>query len=219
LVGTPFNSLQFLTRFYGVASLFIYYLVSKDELKLLNKVLLTIMVLITTYQIGTVEVIWQLRSEVGAGLPKEEFNDPNLYTIGNGEEYLPTGTTLKLYEETKLTKVKGLTNYNKERDSVSFDYTFSKPTKVVLPFINYKGYKAINNGKEELVTTSEDYKLLEVELEGTGTFNLDYIGTNLQKVSLWVSVLTVIFWLLYEIKERRGLDRGIKIKTKEGTVH
>lgn len=216
LVGTPFNSLQFLTRFYGVASLFIYYLVSKDELKLLNKLVLTIMVLITTYQIGSVELIWQVRNEIGAGLTKEEFNDPNFYIIGNGEEYLPTGTTLKFYEETKLTEVKGITNYNKERDSVSFDYNFSKPTKVVLPFINYKGYKAINNSKEEALTTSEDYKLLEVELEGTGTFDLYYEGTILQKTTLLLSVLTLLSWLLYKIKERRGLDRGIKIK--EGTV-
>ena len=216
LVGTPFNSLQFLTRFYGVASLFIYYLVSKDELKLLNNLVLTIMLLITTYQIGTVEVIWQLRSDVGAGLPKEEFNDPNIYKIGDGEEYLPTGTTLKFYEESKLTEVKGITNYNKERDSVSFDYNFSKPTKVVLPFINYKGYKAINNGKEETLTTSEKYKLIEVELDGTVNFIVFYEGTILQKTTFLLSVLTLLAWLLYEIKERRGLYRGIKIK--EGTV-
>ena len=84
-----------------------------------------------------------------------EFNDKYYNQLGFGQEYLPTTTS---YDELKVLINDEFPKYNKENGTVKvlekgygrleLAYDLKKPTEVVLPYINYKGYEATINGSE-----------------------------------------------------------------------
>lgn len=214
LVHTPFNSLQFLSRFYSIVTVIVVALICKDELKLLTKKFSMFLLTTVIIGFGIYQVFWVLRD---GALPDEMFNDPKQYMIGNGVEYLPSVSdpaivtkynigifpvigTEKWNEPNKVNHDE-INNYqfNQNIGAITFNYDFKGPTEVTIPFLNYKGYKAFSDENEVVINTSEleAYRgLISVTLNGSGTFHIFYEPTIIQNVTLVFSGLSFIIFIL-----------------------
>lgn len=214
LVHTVFNSLQFLSRFYSIVTVIVVALVCKDELKMLTKKFSLFLLTTVIVGFGIYQVFWVLRD---AALPDEMFNNPKQYMIGNGVEYLPSVSdpaivtrydigifpvigTDKWNDNNRVNKDE-ITDYkfNQSIGAITFNYNFTEPTEVTIPFLNYKGYKAFSDDTAVVINTSEieAYRgLISVTLNGSGTFHIFYETTLIQHVTLVFSGLVFIVFIL-----------------------
>jgi hypothetical protein len=126
------------------------------------------------------------------------------YSPNNGDNlYLPEGVALSLYEERG--EVIGCNHEDVEFDFyrdggkiiINISYNPYDDTILELPLYYYKGYSALGNGEYE-ISKSED-KLVEIRLKKNSneTIKVWYVGTFLQKICDWVSVMTIIAIALY----------------------
>lgn len=128
------------------------------------------------------------------------------YSPNDGDNlYLPEGVSLSLYEERG-----DVIKCNHE--DVDFDF-YRDGGKIIinvnnnpyddtileLPLYYYKGYCAVGDIEYE-VSESED-KLVEIRLEKNSedTIEVWYAGTSIQKISDWISTMTIVVIALYYV--------------------
>lgn len=102
--------------------------------------------------------------------------------------------------------------YNKENGTVKvlekgygrleLAYDLKKPTEVVLPYINYKGYEATINGSETETLVYSKKGLATVKIDGKNEVIIEYKGTSIQKYSLLFSFLSMIIFTIYLYKKK-----------------
>ncbi|WP_321385965.1 hypothetical protein [uncultured Enterococcus sp.] len=120
--------------------------------------------------------------------------------LGWGSEYLPiemdaeeivTQKPTFYYDPNKVT----LTDIDMGFGEAMFTFESETPTKVILPFVYYKGYEAEGEGQFSKITGEDpDYPgYCSLSVEGTGKIRVTYKETMLQKASLSISVIT---WIL-----------------------
>lgn len=204
LDNTFMNVIQFPWRTFSLATLLISWLISCPEVSYLTKKKrifinsATILVMVVTQGM--------LLFATERYLPYSEFNDFNDSQIGFGEEYLPLGTsndqlkpTLAYDDFPIYNNLNGnVSEYKKDYDTITFNYDFTKPTEVTLPYIMYKGYVATANDKEIQITKSKTTEgLLALTMGGNGELTLSYKGTTIQKVTYMISLQTLIIFGWY----------------------
>lgn len=89
-----------------------------------------------------------------------------------------------------------ITNINRVKSKLSFNIKLNESEKVTLPLLYYKGYKATLEGKELEVKQGGD-GLLEVTIPTSGKIEVWYNGTSLQRISLILSIVSLLSLLIY----------------------
>ena len=210
LFDTTFiNTIQFPWRFLTFSTFLITYVISLDEFALLTKkwvlVLIISISLLTSVYYQTALTLFSDWLDVSY----TEFNDKYYNHLGFGQEYLPTTTS---YAELKVILNDEFPKYNKENGTVKviekgygkieLAYDLKKPTEVVLPFINYKGYEATIKGSETETVVYPKKGLATVKIDGKNEVIIEYKGTSIQKYSLLFSFLSMIIFSIYLYKKK-----------------
>ena len=114
-------------------------------------------------------------------------------SIGGGKEYLPVAANYEeIQNNTTDFSLNGQVSLEQRKERFnSFDYVASSSKnnlQILLPKIAYVGYSVKVDGEEVAVT--EKQGLLSVKLpQGTHQLTVTYVGTNLQWVTLMISLL------------------------------
>lgn len=209
--NTFINTIQFPWRFLTFATYLICYVISIDEFKLLTKKWVRVLFI-------SISLLNSIYYQTALSLTSDwldvsytEFNDKYYNHLGYGQEYLPTTTS---YKELKEIINDEFPKYNKENGTVKvlekdygrldLVYDLKKPTEVVLPYINYKGYVAtVLKGSEKEVEIYSNKGLTTIKLDGKNEVTIEYIGTRLQRYSLLVSFLSMVIFFIYLYKKKK----------------
>ncbi|OJG75064.1 hypothetical protein RV12_GL002109 [Enterococcus quebecensis] len=208
---TPINTIQFPWRFLSIVTMLLSYLIANDDLGLFKKfpsapiILMMIILLgVTLYEKESVD------TEGKRDLLYQTYNATNSYYIGAGHEYLPKEVNYETIKQNKKRKV----IYNKDEidvsnakmtfDSVIFNYHTKNANRamVTIPFIYYYGYQAkiVSDGKEKVIPAFLDKQngLVGIQLSGKGSVSISYHSTLAQKISLGISVSTLLICIIWK---------------------
>jgi len=127
----------------------------------------------------------------------------NDYHLG-GLEYIPAKVPSieYIHERGNIIKTKNtgtdISNLHKTDKITSFDIKLGSKETVELPLLYYKGYKAVSDGKELSVSESEN-GLVQVTVDNPGNVSVYYAGTIVQKISFYITILSIIGLIIYII--------------------
>lgn len=121
--------------------------------------------------------------------------------IGNGKEYLPVGTNK--YKLTNKVKVFGGKAEKMERklNNITVKYqnnVRNKKGKIIMPLIAYPGYVATQNKRTLKIHQSKNHEIM-VYPQKSGNIHVWYRGTEIQKYSSWITILTIIIFVIITI--------------------
>lgn len=102
-----------------------------------------------------------------------------------------------------------ITELIKDKGNVSFVVTLENEDTLELPLTYYIGYQARINNKKIDYTQSEN-GLIEVNVKENGKFEIAYVGTNLQKISFYITLISIFLFVIYIF-----YDRNKKTKLSE----
>lgn len=151
---------------------------------------------------------------------KEYYSTPSYcdrYTFGGGE-YLPSkfpsvdyGDERGRFTVTGASASSNVSNVERKNYRLTFDVAnaSSEVNNLVLPLTYYKGYRAVQNGENLPIKESSD-GLIEIETSKIGNVQVWYAGTFIQKITVYVSLLTLIgliVYLFYPKLFRKNRDR------------
>ncbi|MGX7149856.1 6-pyruvoyl-tetrahydropterin synthase-related protein [Enterococcus ureasiticus] len=203
--NTPLNTIQFPWRFLSIVTLLLAFLIANDDIGLFKKFPSSQIILIMVILIGV--GLYEKESIDTEGkriLSHHSYDQTNSYYIGAGHEYLPKEVDYSTIKKNKKRKVVyddskiEITNVKMNFDSVAFDYRTNdtKKTTVTVPFIYYYGYQAkiVSDGNEKIIPASLNKQngLVDIELSKKGRVSISYQTTLAQKISLSISVLTLL---------------------------
>lgn len=98
--------------------------------------------------------------------------------------------------------------YDRNYSSITFDYDGDR-IDAILPMSYYKGYRAykILDGIREdySLYNMEVFKKIGLDLEGPGTYEIKYVGTKVQKISLLLSVSALIGLVVVKYPRRENV--------------
>ena len=129
------------------------------------------------------------------------------YHMG-GIEYIPDRVPSVDYIRNRGNKVEtnkeniNVSEINKENDTISFNIQTTDATVVELPFIYYKGYTALLNGKEIPVSESEN-GLVQLSVNESASVKVFYGGTIVQKVSWYITIVSIFVLCVYIFVQRK----------------
>ena len=208
---TFLNKIQFPWRFYLFASLFFtitstitsyYYLKNKKTKDIVKFIIPVILIGI----IPTAITIYHYEKT-----NTEDYYNWDGFEIGPGEEYLPKGTNLdKLYKRGKIVTSNNDNinfSFKKTGNSVilsykTSDYKSDKKTYLELPLLYYYGYAALDKDGNKLKITKGNNNIIRVYPNKVkGKIHVYYKGTIIQKISLWISIITWIIFIPYLCKK------------------
>jgi hypothetical protein len=135
-----------------------------------------------------------------AGIKKEALPENNYHLIGL--EYLPAKVPSLAYLVARGDSVKssgqaaGIENFRRDRGMISFSVESGGTKTLELPLIYYKGYTAKQNNVELAVSESKN-GLVQIVTTGAGDVKVYYGGTFVQKLSWFVSLLSILGLCLY----------------------
>ncbi|WP_125567964.1 hypothetical protein [Companilactobacillus insicii] len=211
LSHSVFAVIQFPWRFFSIISLIVAYLLSNDDLKLFDNKFFTcsFVLIIALLSIGLGQQT--VSSSTDRLESYKTFNKIDSYYIGAGHEYLPSQVS---YPEV-LDHKNRVINYDSSnvdindstinRQYIAFNFnTYGKTAKIQLPLIYYKGYQTevYGTGKSTSPRISKT-GLTNIDLTGSGTVKIQYENTFIQKISLMISALTLLFVGLEFLNKKR----------------
>lgn len=216
LNNTIFNMIQFPYRLYPYALCFlilgICMILSEQAEKTQAKTIRGLVIVLTIF-FGVWQnynVIQEYTGIYNTDL-SEEFIAQNSNCVGKGEwltvsaeddvtELTAAGTVLCEGEEIETVRIQGAVEFTAANEG-SVEYE--------VPFIYYKGYRAILTNEagemQELAVRESEHGLVEVlnETNCKGNMKVFYQETWVQKSSKWISVLTVIGVVAVQVLKKR----------------
>lgn len=91
-----------------------------------------------------------------------------------------------------------------ETYKTKLDIELNTPDVLVLPLIYYKGYRAtMDNEKLPLAVSESKRGLLQVEVKQSGRLEVYYKGTIVQKISFYITIISIILLVVYIISMNR----------------
>lgn len=208
----PWRLYEFITYFFAISGGYYVYSLIKNNIKskLLFISILTIIISFSILMNGrTFKEEENFKSlelkEIFTKVPSED----NYYHLGS-LEYLPKKiNSLKeiKYIANKINVNNNTTKINdfkREYNTTSFNLVLhSKSDSIEIPRCYYKGYVAYINDKEIPIEESKN-GLIKIEVKESGKVKLIYSGTIIQKISPYISILSIIilcFYILYNRKK------------------
>lgn len=93
-----------------------------------------------------------------------------------------------------------ISNFSRQLRVLSFDANDATGSKLELPLVYYKGYKAERNDKEIEVSQSENGLIeIPISIDRNGTVKVYFGGTIIQKVSPYITLIVAILLIGYII--------------------
>ena len=125
-----------------------------------------------------------------------------------GGDYLPYySPDFRSYTKTIQTTSAETVTTGEWIDYGKYRFTITNPQTIVLPITYYKGYIIHNiDAAEVLETTLCKNGLVSVTIPYAGTYVCEYQSTNIRIVSIWISILTCMISIGYNIYHRRKKD-------------
>jgi len=208
-----FNALQFPWRFFLVVTLCVCWVFASSCDQFFSGKMT-----IFRFVSGVIIGVCVLTAAHGVFLPEEqrEVSYDRLENIqsnhlGWGQEYVPSKLQLsQVIAEPR--KIRGqadiaLTDVNWGYGEVQFDYETTKESSLVLPYLYYKGYHAVDRvqDREIRVNSSSTFPgLVEIQLNGRGKIHFFYKETAIQTVSLIVSIVVWISFVTWFVLMKRS---------------
>lgn len=196
------SPIQFPWRFYFISVLLLSIgsgiMLSKKNINIEKKAkFLFIVFLIPVLTIGTLNFFEKNIKEVGE------------YEISFGE-YMPLKANKDyILERGDIITSKYPLEHTFTRNGLKLEIEYHNNTNnnsLELPLLYYKGYKALNNEKEELNVHQTDNGLVGVDVDTSdGIIYVSYGGTKIQKLSKIISIMTMIIFAIYLYLKKRGV--------------
>lgn len=191
--------IQFPWRLYLLATLFL----SISSAYILTKLIKNknVFILLSIYVVAIGFVI-SYQAYTGAGYYNLKTLD--YYTV-HGGEYLPLNTDLEKLDKSYYTNNENLI-YQADKDNlkITIEYQNGKDSYLEVPILYYKGYVA------ESLNTKEQYKIekgtnnvIRINLKDQDKIIVYYKGTKIQKISLFISIITLIVVLVRWLYEKK----------------
>lgn len=137
-------------------------------------------------------------------------NESNYYHLGS-LEYIPIEfPSLQAIKE-KAGTVQSKNNSQisepkRNYGTTSFDITLNTNEDILeIPRFYYKGYTATLNNKELSITKSKN-GLIETRVTESGKVYIEYTGTTIQKISYYISILSILSLCIYIFMNKRKLN-------------
>ncbi|MDR1810920.1 MAG: hypothetical protein LBR34_11085 [Prevotella sp.] len=124
-----------------------------------------------------------------------------------GAEYLPAKVPSINYPEKRGDKITALHNDTevslptRQKNGLTFALRTNRQEVLELPLIYYKGYRAELDGKEIEVRESRN-GLIELTAGKSGDVKVYYAGTAVQKISVWLTLLSLLAMLACLLREK-----------------
>lgn len=131
----------------------------------------------------------------------------NDYHLG-GLEYIPSKVPSIEYIHLRGDSIKAIqsktkiTNFERNKEIISFDVTPEGNDMLELPLIYYKGYTAKSGDKLLPVSESND-GLVQISVNSPSDVKVYYGGTGVQKVSWFVTLFSILGLCVYIIMQRK----------------
>ena len=190
-----FGIIQFPWRFYMLATSFLTVGICMI-LKKLNKkaIILIIAYSLIIFMINA--VIYKSNIYVNNLIEKDSIytDNPLKNEIVCGE-YLPKETTLEIIDNYKTENI----SYERNNEITTIEVKKEKET-IEAPLIYYKGYKACGKKCYEIFKTEKGFIGIKTNNE-KDTINIKYEGKNIQKVSKYISIISMCAMIIYSKKK------------------
>lgn len=212
----PWRLYEFVSYFFAIAGA--YYLSSviiKDRQRLVVSVIIVLAVMATTYMQSenykSIDSSKDLPADVRAlALEPTYENGYNLI----GREYLPSALEDIYYVHSRGEKVEGMSdstqisNLRREYNTVVFNVSLNKPDTLTLPLLYYLGYTATLDG-EKLHVMQGDMAFVNIPVTQSGEIRAWYGGTTIQRVSLYISLISILSLCVYITLLNRKRKNGL----------
>lgn len=206
----PWRLYEFVVFFLSISGAYYLYTILKSKWQLIAGgcvvVLFTFVVIIAANRNYK---YWQTLTKIHcAGLVDGNPRVDNDYYLGM-YEYLPVKTPSLRYVHERGDLVKAsipttfISDFSKNKGIISFKVETDKSDKIELPLIYYKGYRAVDEQLKELLIQESDYGLVEVSVDKPAEVKVYYEGTIIQKISWYISLLSVLGLCVYIIYSKR----------------
>ena len=200
--------LQFPWRFNMIPAMILPFISSTiiDKFKNSNNLIIFMVIVIGIISIESVTVFKNTKY-----VDKNNYND---YDIMFGE-YLPVSTNEYYINNRKLivSNNKDLEfNYEREDNTLYINFkNNTEDTSLELPYIYYKGYSAYINSKK-LDTYEGKHGLVSIDVDKKykeGKIKIFYEGTPLQKVTRYISILTLAIGIFFYAKKSKIKQQNV----------
>lgn len=216
-----YNNIQFAWRLNLIATpllaIALGYAVDALMPNKINKTIVVILISIISI-IPLMTTVKYIKENRFKNIDLTNFSQKHSASIGAGE-YMPEGASKNKLKKrgpivTSNDKQFKYNNYNKKGTLINLDYKVSKDGSYIeLPLLYYKGYTfeiTSKNGSdiEKGQATHGKDMLVRVNLGNIkeGHLKVDYTGTTLMKVGDIVTIITLIFIIVYIIKRNKYQD-------------
>lgn len=198
----PWRLYEFVSFFWAIAGGYYFAVTITTSKRLI--ISYTIIIILTIFIIANDSSIYKdIRPEYK--FPKRELT--NKYSLGN-LEYLPSSVpSINFIADRKDTIASNnnskISNFTRNKSVISFDIDLDTGKDITeLPLIYYKGYSAYQNNDKLSVTESKN-GLIELNIQKSGYIKVFYEGTLVQRVSVYLTLLTSFALVLYILLSRR----------------
>lgn len=197
--NTPLKMMQYPWRLDMIATILLAVFVASDPLDLM-KTNLTKGLLIGFVFLLSISASYRLIKTSPLQMNTyAAYSQPEAFSIGAGQEYLPVGTKLSSLQRTshkpKIRKgTAQITNFKQYGTRLSFNFKNAKHAKVDLPIIAYYGYRSTQSkGKvSALRVDKKNNNLAQVTVNGKCKVVVDYFETTTQKIARRTSFLSLL---------------------------
>ncbi|MBK5719685.1 hypothetical protein JGH11_02240 [Dysgonomonas sp. Marseille-P4677] len=137
----------------------------------------------------------------------KEPNPSNFFYL-NGAEYVPDRMESAYHILFRGDSIIGLgghvhvLEYHRDRGHLNIDIEVQDSDSLELPLLYYKGYVA-KLEKEELAITQSKRGLIQIPVDKSGSVKVYYKGTIIQKVSYYISILSIFVLCIYIFLQKR----------------
>ena len=131
-----------------------------------------------------------------------------------GREYLPSALEDIYYVHSRGEKVEAkddstkISNLRREYNTVVFNVSLNKPDTLTLPLLYYLGYTATLDG-EKLHVMQGDMAFVNIPVTQSGEIRAWYGGTTIQRVSLYISLISILSLCVYITLLNRKRKNGL----------
>lgn len=205
IIQFPWRLYEFTTFFFALAAGYYLYLICKTA-----TIKLIVLSLLIVLSAGVIIVDANIYKEfkLSSRADRPDFNEKTHYIIA-GMEYYPSRLPyphpfIKERKDSVISQTKGteVSGFVRNNFKIEFDIEAAGQDSLELPLLYYKGYTALLNKKETPATESK-HGLVQVPVDQSGRVEAYYKGTLIQKISLYITILSIFVLCIYIFIQKR----------------
>jgi len=208
-IQLPWRLYEFVSFFFALAGGYYMSCILKSDIRRFwGAALVCLFTLIVLSSSGRdYQVVGEMDKRDFYEIPTIERNNFHLY----GQEYVPSKVPSLEWIDQRGDKIatKGdstiISGYRKENGITSFTVVSEHPETLELPLFYYKGYRmAYDNDRNSEAVVESDNGLVEISATRSGKIRVWYEGTMIQKISPYISLVSIILLCVYIFFNRKS---------------